>query len=249
MTAKDVKVALEKYANANDAVFLQRFFKTGKGQYGEGDVFIGIRVPQTRLVCKVFKDLPLTEIQKLLDSPVHEHRLAAVILLANQFPKSTEQEKWAIYDLYLENVHKNRINNWDIIDLSADKVVGAYLENRDKKILLELAKSDNIWQKRVAMLSTFHYIKAGDPGSALGVIDIILHDPHDLIQKASGWMLREIGKQVDEAVLTDFLDKHAHDMPRTMLRYAIERLAPKQKVHYMGLKALQSKPTDKGVTI
>jgi 3-methyladenine DNA glycosylase AlkD len=236
MTAQDLKVALEKHANADDAVFLQRFFKTGKGQYGEGDVFIGVRVPQTRAICKDFKDLPLAEIQKLFDSPVHEHRLVAVILLANKFPKATEQGRRKIYELYLKNVYKNRINNWDIVDLSADRVVGAYLENRDKKILLELAKSDNIWQKRVAMLSTFHYIKKGDPGPALDVIDIILHDPHDLIQKATGWMLREIGKKAGEEILTGFLDKHAHDMPRTTLRYAIERLTPGQKGRYMEAK-------------
>lgn len=236
MTAKDLQLALEKHASANDAVFLQRFFKTGKGQYGEDDVFIGVRVPQTRQVCRDFKDLPLSQIQKLFDSPVHEHRLAAVILLANKFPKADEQERRDIYDLYLKNVYKNRINNWDIVDVSADRVVGAYLENRDKKILLELAKSDQLWQKRVAMLSTFYYIKKGDPGPALDVIDIILHDPHDLIQKATGWMLREIGKQVDETVLTDFLNKHAHDMPRTTLRYAIERLSSTQKTHYMKAK-------------
>ncbi len=237
MTAAEVKTALQKYANAEDAVFLQRFFKTGKGQYGEGDVFIGVRVPQTRQVCAAFKDLPLGEIQKLLDSPVHEHRLAAVILLAKQFRESSEQKQREIYDLYLLNVRKNRINNWDIIDTSAEYLVGAYLENRDKKVLLDMAKSDNIWQKRVAILATFRYIKAGDSSVTFDVIGIVLHDPHDLIQKATGWMLRETGKQIDESILTKFLDKHAHDMPRTTLRYALERLSPEQKAHYMGLRA------------
>jgi 3-methyladenine DNA glycosylase AlkD len=159
-----------------------------------------------------------------------------VILLATQFSKASEQKQRQIYDLYLLNVHQNRINNWDIVDSSAEFVVGPYLQNRDKKVLVDLAKSDNLWQKRVAILATFHYIKRGDPSVTLDIIDIVLHDPNDLIQKATGWMLREIGKQVDEEILTIFLDKHAHDMPRTTLRYAIERLSPKQKAHYMGLK-------------
>lgn len=237
MTANDVKSALKKHASSDDAIFLQRFFKTGKGQYGEGDVFIGVRVPQTREVCRQFKDLPLTEIQKLLDSPVHEHRLAAVILLAKQFPKAFEQKQREIYELYLKNVRRNRINNWNIVDSSAEFIVGAYLQSRDKKVLFELAKGKSVWERRVAMLSTFHYIKNGDPSLTLELAKTLLKDPHDLIQKATGWMLREVGKKIDEQILTDFLDKYSHEMPRTTLRYAIERLSSEQKVHYMGLKA------------
>lgn len=232
MTATDVKNALKARANADDAVFLQRFFKTGKGQYGEGDVFIGVRVPQTRAVCKQYKDLPLPEIQKLLDSPVHEHRLAAVILLANQYPNSTEQQKQAIFDLYLKNVYKGRVNNWDIVDTSAEHIVGAHLENRPQKLLYELAKSDDVWQRRVAMLSTFRFIKSGDPSTTLDLAEIFLSDRHDLIQKATGWMLREVGKKCNEKILTNFLDKHAHQMPRTMLRYAIERLPVQSQAWY-----------------
>lgn len=242
MTANDVKNALKKHSNADDAQFLQRFFKTGKGQYGKGDVFIGVRVPVTRQVCKEFKDLGLDEVQKLLDSPIHEHRLTAVIILTLQFPRASEQQKRAIYDLYLKNVAKNRINNWDIIDVSANKIVGPFLKNRDKNVLFKLAKSDNIWEKRTAILATFHYIRpGGDPDTTMQIAEVLLHDPHDLIQKANGWALREVGKRIDESILTKFLDKHAHDMPRTTLRYAVERLSSKQKIHYLGQKALQSK--------
>jgi 3-methyladenine DNA glycosylase AlkD len=241
MTADDIKTALEKHANADDAVFLQRFFKTGKGQYGEGDEFIGVRVPATRQVCKAFKDLPLAEVQKLLDSPVHEHRLAGAIILAYKYPKVDETAKQAIYDLYLKNLRRGRINNWDIVDVTVEQVIGAHLEKHDRKVLYELAKSDDVWQKRAAIISTFAYIKKGDPATSLDIIDILLHDPHDLIQKAVGWMLREIGKRVDEKLLTDFLDKHAHNMPRTALRYALEKLAPAQKAHYMALKAYNTK--------
>ncbi len=236
MTADDVEQALAAHSNPDDAVFLQRFFKTGKGQYGEGDQFIGIRVPATRLICKQFKDLPLPEIQKLLNSPVHEHRLAAVIMLANAYPKASVTQQQAIYDLYLKNTRAGRINNWDIVDITAEYVMGAHLQNRDKAVLYELARSNDVWQKRVAIMSTFGYIKRGDPSTTFDIIDILLHDPHDLIQKAVGWMLREIGKRVDESLLTDFLDKHAHDMPRTALRYSLEKLTAAQKLHYMQLK-------------
>jgi 3-methyladenine DNA glycosylase AlkD len=236
VTAADVRAALQCHAVADDAVFLQRFFKTGPGQYGEGDQFIGVRVPQTRQVCKQFKDLPLGEVQKLLDSPVHEHRLAAVIILANMYPRASEPDRQKIYDLYLSNVYGGRINNWDIVDVTVESVVGAHLENRDRGVLFELARNDKVWQKRVALLATFRYIKKGDPSTTFDLIDIVLHDPHDLIQKATGWMLREIGKRIDEQLLIDFLDKHTATMPRTALRYAIEKLPQPTRAHYMGLK-------------
>lgn len=236
MSATDVQRALQGYANDYHAVVLQGFFKTSEGQYGEGDVFIGVRVPQTRAVCKEYKDLPLSEIQKLLDSVVHEHRLAALIILALQFSNADPVERRAIYDLYLKNLYKGRINNWDLVDTSADKIVGAYLTDKPRDILYQLAKSDDLWEKRVAMISTFWFIKKGEPATALEIAEILLHDTHDLIQKAVGWMLREIGKRCDEQILTNFLDEHAHDMPRTALRYSIERLGPELKRHYMQLK-------------
>lgn len=236
MTAADVTRELATYASDADAVFLQRFFKTGVGQYGEGDVFIGVRVPITRKVCRQFKDLPLPEIAKLLDSEVHEHRLAAVILLGEQYARANEQKRQAIYDLYLEKLRQGRINNWDIIDISAEHVVGAHLKDNDQKTLFDLSKSQDLWQRRVAIISTFAYIKKGDPGTTLVLAEILLHDNHDLIQKATGWMLREVGKRVDEQLLTKFLDEYAHEMPRTMLRYSIEKLTPEKRQYYMSLK-------------
>lgn len=239
MIASDVQRALQAHASEYDAMFLQRFFKTGKGEYGEGEVFIGVRVPKTRAVCKEFKELLLSEIQELLDSPVHEHRLAGLIILTLQFPKANDAGQKNIYKLYLKNVYKGRINNWDLVDLSADRIMGAYLIGKPKDILYELARSDKLWEKRVAMLSTFWFIKKDQPATALDIAEILLHDPHDLIQKAVGWMLREIGKRCDEALLTNFLDQHAHNMPRTALRYSLERLNPDLKKHYMQMKGSQ----------
>jgi len=237
MNAKQTKDALQQYAKPEDAIFLQRFFKTGKGQYGEGDVFIGVRVPQLRLVCRQFRDLPLKEVQKLLDSSVHEYRLAGLIILKLQYARGSEQQKHSIYDLYLKNVYKSRINNWDLVDASAEYIIGEHLLHRPRKVLFKLAKSDNLWQRRAAMLSSFAFIKRGDPSTSLELAEVLLHDKHDLIQKAVGWLLREVGKRCDRAILTNFLDQHAHEMPRTMLRYSLEHLSPEQKMHYMKLKS------------
>lgn len=236
MTAAAVIQELAKHSSDTDAAFLQRFFKTGAGEYGQGDVFIGVRVPMTRKVCRDFKDLALAEIAKLLDSEVHEHRLAAVILLGNQYARADEQKRQAIFDLYLEKLAQGRVNNWDIVDTSAEHIVGAHLQNTDRKQLHELAQSNEIWQRRVAIISTFAYIKQGDPTTTLELAEALLHDSHDLIQKATGWMLREVGKRVDEQLLIGFLDKHAHEMPRTMLRYSLEKLPPQKRQHYMRLK-------------
>jgi len=229
MTAREVIGALKAHADAKDAVFLQRFFKTAEGQYGAGDVFIGVRVPAIRAVCKRFKNLPLGEVEKLLASDIHECRVAAVIVLVGQFAGAPKE----IYDMYLKNVYAGRINNWDIVDISAEFIVGEYLKDKPRDVLFELAKSTNIWQRRVAMLSAFQFVKSGDASTTLALAEILLHDSHDLIQKAVGWMLREVGKRCDEVLLTTFLEKHAKEMPRTMLRYAIERLSPTQKAHFM----------------
>jgi len=233
VTAKEVEIALRMHANAKDAVFLQRYFKTGEGQYGAGDTFIGIRVPAIRAVCKKFKALPLVEIEKLLASPIHEYRVAAVVILASQFANAPDEVRKAIFDLYLKNVYNGRINNWDIVDISAEFIIGEYLRNRPRDVLFELAKSDSIWQRRVAVLSAFQFVKAGDASTTLALAEMLLHDQHDLIQKAVGWMLREVGKRCDESLLLTFLEKHAKTMPRTMLRYAVERLTPEQKAHFM----------------
>jgi 3-methyladenine DNA glycosylase AlkD len=235
-TAKDFKDALQRHASADDAAFLQRFFKTGEGQYGAGDVFIGVRVPATRAVCQQFRDLPLGEIKKLLDSPVHEHRLGAVILLSNQYKAGDDAERQAIYDLYIQAVRKGRVNNWDVVDSSAPYIVGRHLLDGPRDLLEEFAHSDSIWCRRVAILATFWFLKQGDPSTTLQLAEILLHDQHDLIQKAVGWMLRELGKQVDSKLLLEFLDKHAHEMPRTMLRYSIEKLTPVERAYYLALK-------------
>ena len=233
MTAQEVQNELQKYASDHDALFLQRFFKTAEGQYGYGDVFIGVRVPQTRKVCKQYQHLPLVEIQKLLDREIHEHRLAGLIILTFQYPKADESTRQDIYDLYMKNVYKGRINNWDLVDLSADKIMGEHLKDRSRDILFKLAKSDKLWERRVSILTTFAFIKKGDPSTTLEIAEVLLHDKEDLIQKAVGWMLREVGKRCDEALLTDFLDQHAYNMPRTALRYSIERLSPETRRHYM----------------
>lgn len=236
MDAAAVKKALQQYASAEDAVFLQGFFKTGPGQYGEGDVFIGVRVPKTRAVCKQFSALPLPEVQKLLDDEVHEYRLAALIIMTLQYPKADARRQNQLFEMYVSNVRSGRINNWDLVDTSAEFIVGPYLYGRPKDLLYELAKSSDVWQRRVSVLSTFAYIKKGEPEITLELAEILLHDQHDLLQKAVGWMLREIGKRIDENLLTAFLEHHAHEMPRTMLRYAIERLSPEQRAYYMKLK-------------
>ncbi|HUS26761.1 MAG TPA: DNA alkylation repair protein [Nevskiaceae bacterium] len=237
MTAQDVKKALAAQGSADDAVFLQRFFKTGEGQYGAGDVFIGVRMPVIRQICKQFAALPLPEVQKLLDSEVHEHRMAGLIILATGYKKASAPQQQAIYDLYLRNVKKGRVNNWDLVDVTTEFVIGEYLRNRPRDILFTLAKSDNIWQRRVAIMSSFAFVKTGDPSTTLQLAELLLQDKHDLIQKAVGWMLREIGKRVDRQLLLDFLEQHAHDMPRTALRYAIEHLPPAQKAHFMQARA------------
>lgn len=236
LTAAAFKDALQAYAKADDAAFLQGFFKTGPGQYGEGDVFIGVRVPQTRLVCKQFFALPLPEVKKLLASPVHEHRLAAVILLSNQYKKADETLKQEIFDLYMRALYDGRINNWDIVDSSAPAIVGEYLYERPRDLLVELAHSDSLWERRVAIIATFQFLKQGDPTTSLAIAEMLMGDKQDLIHKAVGWMLREVGKHIDRATLTQFLDKHAAHMPRTMLRYSIEHLPPAQRMHYLALK-------------
>lgn len=159
MTADEFIEEILKFSSLKIAEHSKRFFKTGKGDYGEGDEFIGVRVPQTRKICRMFKDLPLSEIQKLLDSEIHEHRLAAVIILSEQFVKADANKKHQIYDMYLKNVADYKVNNWDIVDASAHKIAGPYLFNSDRKILYKLAKSTNLWERRVAMMATYYFIK------------------------------------------------------------------------------------------
>ncbi|MBI5357649.1 DNA alkylation repair protein [Candidatus Saccharibacteria bacterium] len=231
MKYEDFVAELAKYADDQISAHSSRFFKSGEGEYGEGDQFIGVRVPITRKVCKDFKDLPLGEVQKLLDSPIHEHRLAAVIILTDQFQKNQKQ----VYDFYLKNVYSGRVNNWDIVDTSAHKIVGPYLLDRPRDLLFVLAESENIWQRRVAVISTFYFIKLGDASTCIEIAEKLLNDDHDLIHKAVGWMLREVGSRDGEEILLDFLNKNAVHMPRTMLRYAIEKLPENKRQYYLRL--------------
>ena len=195
------------------------FFKTGPGQYGEGDVFLGITVPKMREVAKKY-ELPLSEIQKLLLSKIHEHRSVALVVLVNKFKCADEIGKKQIFDFYIKNA-KN-INNWDLVDSSAEYIVGEYLLERPKAIIYKLAKSKNLWERRIAIISTFAFIKKGKFEDTFKIAEILLSDWHDLIHKAVGWMLREVGKR-DQNALEKFLAKHCRVMPRTMLRYSIER--------------------------
>ncbi|HEX7835026.1 MAG TPA: DNA alkylation repair protein, partial [Pseudolysinimonas sp.] len=215
-TAEDVRAGLAAAADSGDAVFLQRFFKTGPREYGEGDVFIGVRVPATRSVVRRFRGLPpagldYDEIDELLDSPVHEHRLAGALLLVARYPKDPD----TVFDRYLAAVRRGRINNWDLVDSSSEFIVGEHLRDRDRGLLDELAASGSLWQRRVAVLATFAFIKHGDPSTTFALAERLLTDREDLMHKAVGWMLREVGKRVSREQLAGFLDAHAAAMPRT----------------------------------
>jgi len=227
-----LKKDLQKLANPEKAKLLSRFFKTEKGQYGEGDIFLGITVPDQRKVSKEYPKLRLNEIHELLSSKIHEHRLTSLFVLISKFEKGNNKLKKEIFDFYLQNT-KN-INNWDLVDLSAPKISGAYmLDNpKEKKILYKLAKSNHLWEKRIAVLSTFAFIKNNDFDDAIKIAEMLLKDKHDLIYKAVGWMLREIGKK-DQETEEKFLKKHCKEMPRTMLRYAIEKFQKNKKEFYM----------------
>ncbi|WP_435590472.1 DNA alkylation repair protein [Nocardia sp. bgisy118] len=237
-TAADVRQALAEAADPADAIHLQRFFKTGPGEYGEGDVFIGVRVPTTRTIAKRFAALDLTEIDDLLDSAVHEERLAGLVILNARFAKAAkprtldvaEQEK--MVRLYLDALRRGRVNNWDLVDASAENVLGPWLLDRPRDLLFELAAADSLWERRVALLTTFAFIKAGDASTTFQLCEQLLADRRDLIQKAVGWMLREVGKRIDRALLTGFLDEHAARMGRTALSYATEHLDAAERSAY-----------------
>lgn len=219
----------KKLANPKQAKNLQRFFKTGKGEYGEGDVFLGIKVPVQRSAVKKYCDLPVKDVVKHLKSKIHEHRLSALFILVCKYQKVDDALKKQIFDLYLENT--KYINNWDLVDLSAPNIVGDYLKVRSRKVLYELASSKNLWERRIAILSTFAFIRSNDFKDALAIAKSILSDKHDLIHKAAGWMLREIGKR-NIKVEENFLNSHHRKMPRTMLRYAIEKFSKAQQQKY-----------------
>jgi len=233
LTAANLEKDLRAVASrtTDDLAVLARFFKTGKGQYAEGDIFIGVTVPANRKICKKYHEMGLPEIEKALDNPVHEVRLAAVMIMAAQAKKAEATLKKALYDLYLRRT--DRINNWDIVDSSCRDVVGEYLLDKPRDPLYKLAGSANLWERRIAMVSTLAFMRAGQDRDVYKIAQMLLHDRHDLIHKAVGWMLREAGKKVSRAHLLAFLTTHAGTMPRTALRYAIEHLDPATKQMYM----------------
>jgi 3-methyladenine DNA glycosylase AlkD len=227
-----LKKELQELADEKQAALLQRFFKTGKGQYGEGDIFLGIKVPVQRGVAKKYENLSLPKIQELLKSKIHEHRLTGLIILTNKYKKAKEEDKANIFNFYLKNT--KHINNWDLVDVTAPRIVGEFLyrNKKHRKILYELSRSENLWEKRIGIISTAYFITKEEFQDTLAISEILLNDSHDLIHKAVGWMLREVGKK-DEAVLEDFLKQHYKDMPRTMLRYSIEKFEEDKRKAYL----------------
>lgn len=220
-----------KLADFNRAKILQRFFKTGRGEYGEGDKFIGITVPQIRLVAKKYVDLSIREIENILHSEIHEERLLALLILIQKFSRVAEPEREKIHRFYLKNL--KWINNWDLVDLSAPQIVGAFLSGqKDRRELYRLAKSKHLWSRRVAIIATFTFIKQQQFDDSLKLAENLLFDKQDLIQKAVGWMLREVGKR-DLVAEENFLKKYAKQMPRITLRYAIEKFPPIKRNFYL----------------
>lgn len=215
-----IKRELAALGSPEIAEHSQRFFKTGKGQYGEGDQFIGIRVPVIRKQVKRYREASLRTVLVLLQSPWHEERLFAVLSLVDRFGRGDASRKKEVFDLYLK--HADCVNNWDLVDCSAHLIVGPWLESRSRRRLHVLARSGNLWRRRIAIMSTYHFIRQEDYGDTLDIARILLHDPHDLIHKAVGWMLREIGNR-DKKVEVEYLKGCYAQMPRTMLRYAIEK--------------------------
>ena len=230
MSASKVLTALKSESSARHASEQQRFYKTAPGEYGEGDVFLGISVPKTRKIAGEYPKLTFDEIEKLAKSDFHEVRLCALVILCNQYKKSKEsKEKKAIFDFYMVQVLKGRVNNWDLVDVSAP-TIGQYLvdSNNSTPILRKLSKSKNLWERRIAMIFTFAHLRAGELEPTYEIAERLLKDEHDLIHKAVGWMLREMGKR-DPSLLRAFLTDHSKVMPRTMLRYAIEKLPERER--------------------
>ena len=229
-TLIEVKAALQEEANPKTASFLQGYFKTGPGQYGEGDKFRGIKVPVIRKIVRKARRLSMEDVISLLTSPWHEDRLLALLIWVDQFIKGDEEEQEKIYRSYLDKSH--HINNWDLVDLSAPTIIGGYLWGRDRSILFDVARSQNLWDRRMAVLATFFFIRNNDFDDSLRISEILQNDSEDLIHKAVGWMLREIGKR-DPKKEESFLKKYYKDMPRTMLRYAIERFPEERRQAYL----------------
>ena len=239
VTAASVQKALRSAADPAKVAVCMSFFKTGPGQYGEGDQFLGVTVPKQRVIAKAHKDLSLSEIQKLLDSPWHEERLTALLILVGQFKKADVAQQASVYKFYVKNF--KRVNNWDLVDSSAHYIVGPFLGDMDAGVgaqrrcaptLIAWAQSKHLWTRRIAVIATFHFIRQDEFKLTLHLAKLLLNDPHDLMHKAVGWMLREIDKR-DRSVIQAFLAEHAAQMPRTMLRYAIEKFSERERLGYL----------------
>lgn len=235
MKAEGFVKRLKAHRSSIELKKIQSYFKSGEGEYGEGDKFIGVRMGQVFALAKEFIEMPPHEIEKLLESEIHESRAGAVSIMDWQArnKKTTQERRKELFDLYLRR--HDRINNWDLVDRSAPYVVGGYLVDKPRNILYKLARSKNVWERRTAIVSTYYFVRQGDVADTFKIAEILLNDKHDLIHKATGGWLREAGKKDPEKLLT-FLDRHAPTMPRTALRYAIERLNKKQRTHYLGMK-------------
>jgi 3-methyladenine DNA glycosylase AlkD len=234
LTHEDAIRKLEAQANPDRAAASQRYFKTGPGEYGEGDLFIGVSMPDARRLARTFGNLPLPEVITLLHSPVHEARMLALLLLCRRYPGADGALREQIYQTYLGNTRF--INNWDLVDSSAPNIVGVHLERQDRSVLYFLAESSLLWERRIAIMATFHYVRLGDFSDALQIARRLLYDREDLIHKAVGWMLRETGKR-DQTTEERFLKEHCRQMPRTMLRYAIERFPDELRRQYLDGRA------------
>lgn len=237
-TLAAVRKRLRELGDPDDAAFLQRFFRTGPGEYGAGDKFHGIRVPVTRQVAREFRNLSLDDTIALLHDPYHEARLLAVILLGDAYKRGTSETRDTIFRLYVDNAA--HVNNWDLVDSSAPHIVGEHLATRPRTLLDKLSKSKSLWERRIAIIATQSFIRKGQFDDTLRLAKILLRDEHDLIHKAVGWMLREVGKR-DRAPLVAFLERHAHEMPRTMLRYAIEQMTPAERKRFMDARPRAAK--------
>ena len=230
MTLKQIEATLRQLGNPETASFLAGYFKTGPGQYGFGDVFVGVKVPAMRKLARDFKAQALPDIEAWLDSALHEVRLLALLVLVNRFPRASPADKESIVQLYLRQTA--RINNWDLVDVSAAHILGAWLFDRERALLDQLAASEMIWERRIAIIATSWFIRQGEFHDTLRLAEMLLEDEEPLLHKATGWMLREVGKR-DLPAATGFLDEHAAAMPRTMLRYAIERLPEPRRQAYL----------------
>lgn len=229
-----LKKELKKAANPEYAKILQRFFKTGKGEYGEGDIFLGVRTPIQRKIIKDYRELPLVDLEKLFQDEIHDFRFSALLILITQFKKGNREERRNIFNLYLKSTRQ--INNWDLVDISAPHIVGNFLLDRPKDVLYKLAQSKNLWEKRIAIISTFAFIRNNDFTDTLKIFEILISDKHDLIHKAVGWMLREVGKR-DQKIEEDFLEEYCQRMPRVALRYAIEKFSKNKRKFYLNKKS------------